>query len=215
MSTPPLKIDDSNRRDHFYLKPEHECFFFYEFTARKPAAHSQGNQLILNLKKPISESQKPHYKWKISAISQSASLLNEVFKKASATLSDAVVCPIPPSKVISDPNYDDRMLQIAQKACVGTKGICLEILRQTQSYQASHLQQDGQRAKPADLEAIYQVSAPPKPIVILIDDMLTTGAHFVAARDSILKLHPDTRVIGFFMARRALADPADDFDVAF
>jgi hypothetical protein len=45
--------------------------------------------------------------------------------------------------------------------------------------------------------------------------VLTTGSHFVAARNVILKAYPDTRVIGFFIARRALPDPADEFTPIF
>ena len=88
------------------------------------------------------------------------------------------------------------------------------MILQQQSYEASHHQADGARKKPPELEAIYRVCNPgPKGTVILVDDVLTTGAHFVAARNVILAQHPATRVIGFFIARRVPVDAADDFDV--
>lgn len=71
----PNKIDDSNRGDHFYLAKEHECYFFYEFTAGKLAGFSQGNQLVLNLKKSVTRRQQADYKYKTQAISTSAGLL--------------------------------------------------------------------------------------------------------------------------------------------
>lgn len=216
MSTPPLKIDDSNRGDHYHLNAEHECYFFYEFTAGKMAGHSPGNQLIRNLKKSVSRSHLPEYRYKNQAIAESAAFLNAAFKKGSSVLDKSVVCPIPPSKVRGDPEYDDRMLQIAKRACQGTGGVCLELLQQTQSYAAAHHQQAGDRPKPVDLAAIYQLAGPlDKPVVILVDDMLTTGAHSVAARNVILQAYPQTRVIGFFMTRRALPDPAADFEAIF
>lgn len=216
MSTKPNKIDETNRRDHAYLTPEHECFFFYEFTARKLAGHSQGNQLIRNLKKPVSRKHLPEYRYKNQAIAESINLLNSAFLMGASLLSNAIVCPIPPSKTPNDPEYDDRMTQIAIGSCRGTHGVCSELVKQTESYETAHHQQDGSRPKPHELEAIYTVANNlAKPIVILIDDVLTTGSHFVAARNVILKAYPETRVIGFFIARRALPDPADEFTPIF
>lgn len=216
MLTPPLKIDDSNRADHHYLRAEHECLFFYEFTSGQRAEHSPGNQLIRNLKKSVTRKHLSDYRYKNFAIADCASLLNASFIKSAQVLANSIVCPIPPSKIPSDPEYDDRMFQVAQKACYGTGGTCLEIIKQMQTYAAAHLQQGGARPKPNDLEAIYQLSQPlTKSVVILVDDMLTTGAHFVAARNVILRAYPDARVIGFFMTRRALPDPADEFDMLF
>jgi hypothetical protein len=40
--------------------------------------------------------------------------------------------------------------------------------------------------------------------VVLLDDVLTSGAHFVAARRLILSAYPHTCVAGLFIARRAL-----------
>lgn len=214
MLTPPLKIDDSNRGDHHYLTSDHECLYFYEFTSGMRAEHSPGNQLIRNLKKPVARRIYSDYRYKNLAIAESAALLNAAFIKGAHVLANSIVCPIPPSKIQGDAEYDDRMFQVVQKACHGTNGTCLEILRQTQTYAASHLQAAGTRPKPGDLEAIYELSQPlSKPTVILVDDMLTTGAHFVAARNVIRNAHPNTRVIGFFVARRALPDPADEFTV--
>ena len=216
MSNKLVKIDDSNRGDHYYLTAEHECYFFYEFTPRKLAGYSQGNQLIRNLKKSVTRRLQADYKYKSQAIADSAALLNSVFKLGESVLSKAIVSPIPPSKILGHPEYDDRMLQIAQGACHGTGGSCIELLRQTESYATAHHQQAGSRPKPSDLEAIYEMANDlTRPVVILVDDVLTTGSHFVAARNVILNAHPNTRVIGFFMARRALPDPADEFEAIF
>ncbi len=216
MSTKPFKIDDSNRRDHSYLTSDHECYFFYEFTARKLAGHSQGNHLIRNLKKPVTRSHLPEYKYKNLAIADSITLLNGAFLMGASLLAKSMVSPIPPSKTSNDPEYDDRMSQIANGACQGTGATFCELVKQTQSYAAAHHQQEGNRPKPSELEAIYTVANQlTKPIVILVDDVLTTGSHFVAARNTILNSYPDTRVIGFFLARRALPDPADEFTEIF
>lgn len=56
------------------------------------------------------------------------------------------------------------------------------------------------------LEASYTVDrrllAPPPQIIAIIDDVLTTGAHFVAVRNILRQVFPETKIIGLFIARR-------------
>ena len=214
MPPPPLlKIDESNRSAHFYLEDEHECFFFHEYTARKGYAHSDGNNLVLNLKKPVLLKGQPQYRYKGQAINTCATMLRAALEKAAWVFKDATIAPIPPSKVPSHPEYDDRIMQIISKACEGKGADVRNLLRQAQSYEASHTQADGQRKKPHELEALYALEGPPpKGTVILVDDVLTTGAHFVAVRNVIRAAYPDRRVLGMFVARRVPSNPFEDFE---
>ncbi|MGY8684417.1 hypothetical protein Q2941_42705 [Bradyrhizobium sp. UFLA05-153] len=50
-------------------------------------------------------------------------------------------------------------------------------------------------------------------IVGIVDDVLTTGSHFKAVKEMILERAPQTRVIGLFVARRALADPFNEVPI--
>ena len=123
------------------------------------------------------------------------------------------IAPIPPSKLPTHPEYDDRMMQVVKLACGGKGADVRELLRQAQSYEASHTQVDGQRKKPHELEAMYTVEGPPpKGTVILVDDVLTTGAHFVAVRNVMRAAYPDRRVLGMFIARRVPSNPFEDFE---
>jgi predicted amidophosphoribosyltransferase len=214
MPQPPLlKIDESNRSAHYYIEEGHECFFFHEYTARKGYAHSDGNGLVINLKKSVLLKGQPQYKYKGQAINTSASMLRAAFEKAAWVFKDATIAPIPPSKLPAHPEYDDRMMQVVRKACDGKGADVRELLRQAQSYEASHTQVDGQRKKPHELEAMYTVEGlPPKGTVVLVDDVLTTGAHFVAVRNVIRATYPDRRVLGMFIARRVPSNPFEDFE---
>jgi len=205
-----LAIDDSNRGHHPFLQEKHECYFFYDYTAGKKAAYSDGNQLILNIKKPVSEKDLPHYKYKNEAINDAGAMLNAVFKKAPKTLKSAVVVPVPPSKIRSDSNYDDRMWRVVNLACKEVETEKLELIEQLQTYASSHKQPSGTRMRPDQLRDNYKLSHPvTQRTVILVDDVLTTGAHFVACHDLIKNAQPEARVIGFFLARRV---PPSDFD---
>ncbi len=214
MPVPPLlKVDGSNRGDHHYLEEEHKCFFFHEYTARKGYAHSDGNGLVINLKKSVLLKGQPQYKYKGQAIATCAAMLRAALEKSAWVFNDATIAPIPPSKVSTHPEYDDRMMRIVAKACDGKHADVRNLLQQGQSYDASHMQADGQRKKPQELEALYTLLAPaPKKTVILVDDVLTTGAHFVAAQSVIRTAFPDRKVLGIFMARRVPTNPFEDFD---
>jgi hypothetical protein len=214
MATNLLSIDPSNRGDHYYLREEHECYFFYEYTAGQGYAYSQGNQFILNLKKSVLKRGAWGYQYKDQAIGHGAQLVRNALMAAPDLLPHTTVCPIPPSKVATDPEYDDRMSKVVAEACLGTVAEPRDLLVQVVGGTASHAQCSGGRPKPDELAANYRiVPLPPRPIVILVDDVLTTGAHFLAARSVILAQYPNTRVLGMFMARRALPDPSTVFNI--
>jgi hypothetical protein len=48
----------------------------------------------------------------------------------------------------------------------------------------------------------------------VVDDVVTTGAHFVAMRNMLGREFPDTKIVGLFIARRVPeAADIEDFDV--
>lgn len=207
-----LKVDESNLSDHWYLRAGDHCYYFYEYTAHKGFGFSKVNSFIANLKKPTSQRDEPHYRYKRAAIQEAAGLIRGVLQNSPAVLTSATLVPIPPSKPAGHPDYDDRMEQIVTMACNSLNADSRRLIAQAQAYEASHLQgEGGSRIKPTQLQALYGcVGEPPRGTVILIDDVLTTGAHFVAARAAIQAAYPQTQVAGIFLARRAIpaADPA-------
>jgi predicted amidophosphoribosyltransferase len=199
----PLRIDPSNRGAHPFLGPEDECYFFHEYTSREGFHHSAANQLIFNLKKSVLLRNEYQYRYKERAIAEAGAMLRAAFESSPWVFTDATFAPIPPSKAEDHPEFDDRMTRILSAACQGKGADVRQILRQVKSYDASHTVASGARMRPNELEALYHLEGtPPKPNVILVDDVLTTGAHFVAARNVIRNAHPGTRIIGMFVARR-------------
>jgi predicted amidophosphoribosyltransferase len=204
-----LKIDDSNRDAHYYLGAEDRCFYFHEYTSHKGYAHSKGNSFISNLKKPVAQCNEPHYRFKTRAIQDGAAMLRVALERSPNIFNSATFVPIPPSKPHDHPDHDDRIMQIVQGACDGKGADVRNLLVQTQAYEASHLQgPGGSRLGPDELQALYSLHAdPPREIVMLVDDVLTTGAHFIAAKRTILHAYPQVKVAGIFMARRILPSP--------
>jgi hypothetical protein len=77
-----------------------------------------------------------------------------------------------------------------------------DLLLQDGETPASH---DGWRPSPtqrAGLLSVNELVADPKPTAIVIaDDVLTTGAHFCAAKMVLRRKWPEMRVIGLFLSR--------------
>lgn len=207
-------IDDSNRGVHHYLTPEDECYFLHEYTARKNYQFSVSNQFIYNFKKLTSQRNQAHYQYKLKAIASAIGWYRDIFDQIDSAYTDCTFVPIPPSKVPGHPEYDDRMWQVVSGVCNGKGADARELIRQSSNYDAAHLAENGTRIKPHELQPLYQVDPnPPKGTILLFDDVLSAGTHYKAAKGAILAVHPGIQVVGIFLARRVLPDPAADFDV--
>lgn len=209
------KIDDLSRPDHSYLSAADDCYFLGEYTARKGYAFSSTNQLILNLKKGMDRRDRPaEWAYKGRAIQTAAEALRASFTDdARATLT---FVPIPPSKAKGDPLYDDRLLQVLQGVWPGQPADIRELILQPLSTDAVHDRE--QRPTPAEIETRYVIDRrllqPAPQMIAVLDDVITTGAHFVAARNLLRREFPDTKIVGLFVARRVPeAVDIEDFDI--
>lgn len=123
--------------------------------------------------------------------------------------------PIPPSKAKGDPLYDDRMEQMLRTIWPGQRIDLRELVIQSASTDAAH--DSTSRPRPAELETRYVIDRrllEPKPQAIaVVDDLITTGAHYVAMRNMLGREFPDTKIVGLFIARRVPeAVDIEDFD---
>ena len=212
MPTHLSQIDDLTRPDHQYLTTADTVFYWGEYHIRMGYDHGPTNNLIINLKHSPQHRGTPRWPHKERAIQQVA---NHLRGRLTASGHAFTVVPTPPSKIPGDPLYDDRMSRAALFAVQGTTSVARELVRQTAPYQASHAGGDGHRITPEELMAIYEIAdneQPPQGTVMVLDDVLTKGAHFRAMKDKITARFPGTDVIGLMVARAVHADPAADFD---
>ena len=202
-----LEIDELVRSDHWYLEPEDECYYIGEYTARGGHACSETNQLIHNFKKSLERRGRPEWNYKERAISTIANLIRANIRN------DAVLTfvPIPPSKSKDHPLYDDRMSRVLSSASSGRLSDVRELIVQIRSVEATHL--SNERPSPDDLLQNYlldEALCMPEPkLIFLVDDVLTTGCHFKAAKRLLSARFPNVRIVGLFVARRV---PNSDFD---
>jgi hypothetical protein len=194
------KIDELIRPDDYYLDGEDECYFIGEYTAGRGFSHSATNQLIYNLKKSLSKRGLPEWVYKARAIWQAASALRDSLNPK--FLGSATFVPVPPSRVPSDPLYDDRMTQVVRQ--LGQNIDLRELVFQSEGMHDAHTAE--YRPGPSSLYQNYQIEAslvePTPSQIAVVDDVLTTGAHFKAMKRILQETFPDAPVIGLFLARR-------------
>lgn len=218
------RVGDLERPDHYHLLPEHECYFVGEYTAFEHTNglkwdYSTTNRLITNLKKKMDRAGHADWHYKTDAINSMARQFSQLWdwRNMLPTYRPALI-PMPPSKARTDPMYDPRMMQMVQgiAAHVGPLDIrdCLSF---DGTLAASH--DATYRPSPDELyEALFfdrhagRITEPPG-LILLFDDVLTTGAHFVAASRKLSDVFPGVRIVGSFVARRRIPDPFADIDL--
>ncbi|WP_269223630.1 hypothetical protein [Flavobacterium sp. IMCC34518] len=200
-----VKIDELTIQDHTYLSLDSdECYYFFNYTSRKGFSYSKENSLISNLKKCPSKKGQAQYQYKLSAIKTISSYFNDIFDDEA--LKTITFVPIPPSKNKSDDLYDDRMLQILKIGFNGRDADIRELVEQIESKEASHISDVRptiQEIK-SNLKINTELSKNLKDVVFIIDDVLTTGAHFKAVKSLLNSTFPNCRVIGVFICRREI-----------
>lgn len=200
------KIDSSNREDHWHLTEDDACFYLFEYTSQRDYSFSSTNGLIKNLKKKPSASNQPGYRYKSIAIRECSVTLGDTLNPK--WLKRATLVPVPCSKIVGHPDYDDRIEQICRGIAPNLD--VRTIVTQSQSTVASH-EAGANRLSVQDLLDVYQVNVnlrTPTPATIgIVDDVLTAGTHYKAMKTVLSEEFPEADIFGIFVARRVFPDP--------
>lgn len=213
------KTDESDRLD--YCQNHEQLYLFYGriYTPRKGYKHSKTNQLVLNLKKKPTSSNERELYWKSKAINQFASEVIDFLSPNLPPNKPRALIPMPPSKTRQHPDYDDRMEQVAQlvvQRLVVQRFSNLRywpLLKSIKDVEGSHTgnisRNPEELFKTIDVEKREVGNYLNEEIVYVIDDVLTSGSHFMAARQHILKYFPNIQISGLFWAK---TQSIEDFD---
>ncbi len=203
------KIDELTRGDHTFLEPEDRCYYLREYNSRKGYQFSGSNQLVFNLKKPLDRRGQADWKHKGRAIQTAGRELREALDVLNpAWLGNSTLVPVPPSKTKSDPLYDDRIVEMLRVAGAGLELDLRELVLQRESTEAAHVAE--LRPRLTRLIENYRVDesllTPLPRVLAIVDDVLTTGAHFKAVQTLLRDRIPAVPILGLFIARR-VPDP--------
>ncbi len=197
-------VGDIERDHHHYLNTEHVCCYFGEYTARKGYDHSATNRIIFDLKKHPNKQGTKEWKFKLCDIQRVGSLIRHNVKPD--TLLNFTFVPVPPSKPPDHSEYDDRNLRIIR--AIDPQVNVRPLLETIRERQPAH--QSGQRSTLKELEDGIRIceehlgDLPDIEQIVLLDDLLVTGATFVVCRKKLLEHLPAANVFGLFVARRVL-----------
>lgn len=202
-------IDDSNRDLHPRLTADDKCVFLFEYTSGKRWDFSTTNGLINTLKR------KPNQKgqfYKNQAIEHCGALFRQTL--SADWLKQGTLVPVPPSKALNHPEYDNRMERICRS--IGANLDVRLLVRQRASTTAAHELGQAPRPSVQDLLANYEIDetlAVPAPTAIAIfDDVLTAGTHFKAMQAILTGRFPRIPIFGIFIARRVFPEvPVEDW----
>ena len=193
------KIEGPMLRQHSSLSAGDECYFLFEYISKEDSFE---NLLIRDLKKPVDRRDKPEWPYKSLAI-------NDIARELGAGLPEIVdfdtttFIPVPPSKTRASALYDDRLLQILVRASPAHADIReLIVCKEDQAPAHTSDERPSVRALLQNYEWNSRLTAGVRPQVVLFDDLITGGNHFVACKQFILARYPSTKVTGVFVARR-------------
>ncbi|MGO7403085.1 hypothetical protein [Rhizobium ruizarguesonis] len=204
--SPRLRVvGDLERPDHYYLDERDICAYFGTYTPRAGFSHSYANDIVSNLKKDPSLQGTGQWRYKQRAIANVASAIAQNLNPES--WQNTIFIPVPPSKRKESPDYDDRMVQVAN--AIGNNADVRELLYTAVEREARHTMNEKRDpdALRASLGIDPRFAANPRRQVVLLDDVLTTGCSFKVCKEMILELWPDCAVFGIFVARRVPVNP--------
>ncbi|WP_054512542.1 hypothetical protein [Chryseobacterium sp. ERMR1:04] len=181
-------------------------YFFDDYVPRGTFKAGKTNSLISNYKKSVDSSDSELW-YKKKAIKEVSLLIKKDFDELR---NEFTFVPIPPSKARNEPLYDNRNLK-----CLNLALSCnvKDIISFRETHEPFHI--TGHRLPPDDL--IHGLELNEEEIttnnIILFDDFLTSGSHFKACKNLLLRYYPDKEVYGLFIARRKKDEPFLDFDI--
>jgi hypothetical protein len=205
----PIPVDDLARTEHAYLSAADQCWYLACYVPGSGHRAGEVNRLIANLKSLPSDAalNRRRALHKQRAINAAAAMMRSALTRDLAE--DATWVPIPPSRALRDPDFDDRLARIIRRAFAGYDLDVRNLLYQAVSTASDHL---GERriSMPALYERIHVnwhalEARPVRTRLVLFDDVLTTGKHFKCCERRLRRVMPDISISGMFVARRALS----------
>lgn len=200
-----------------YLGPADVCFYYLIYTPRAGYSYSEANDIVINYKIPIgtenglrAKPAREHFKNQAIAYYANAieGFLRAKHLKSSgkplSTLGSAVgLVPMPPSMCPSDSDYDDRNIRTCELIA---NRIGCKVCRDIETVRTSFPSHSGGPRSPEELQpTLGRVGheADDCALVFLVDDVLSSGAHYAAAKSLLARTGCQAQVIGLFLALAA------------
>jgi hypothetical protein len=204
-----MRLQILETRYYTHLATGDKCWHYGEYTSEGGYQASDTNQKILNLKKKPTVSEGQLY-YKNQAIDYWGRTLAGVIN-LQQTVGLRTFVPMPGSKPVGHADYDDRMLRVLKRMALGAPDVDIRpLLIQTAERDAQH---HGHRLTPDELCETLAVdntllNPPLARSIVVVDDVITMGASFAAAKQMLIGLPNVSEVVGIFLAKTVWPAPA-------
>ena len=204
-------IDEGCRGEHRFLTPADHCLYFGEFRAHQGLHAGALNRLILDYKRNPAEIARSGCRGTLRLRKQRAiELIARRLRAQFGVASIETLCtfvPIPSSRQPGDPQHCDRLLRTLWLAFEGLDADVRPLLRLRSSTRADH-RCGPCRSRLRELLTLTeldecQLSQPLRPLVVLFDDVVTSGKHLRVAKTRIRERFARQAIIAVLVARRA------------
>jgi len=185
----------------YWLDDDDVCYYARDYVSEGGYGASEANQLISNFKKPPERRGRPEWHYKEQAIAQFAREIASI-----DNLEEFLVTCIPCSTSRQDPAYDPRLDDTLRVLKNLRPNVAVEFLLSFQENMtpAHH----GGIRNPDIIYANLAWSRTRSTLtnIVVVDDVLTSGAHFKACKRMIIENITNAHVVGLFWARTVRPD---------
>ena len=197
----------SDESDDFFCCPNHaskNIFYARIFTVHQRYDYSDTNNWINNLKKPPASSSQAELGYKSQAIQKFANEAARLFKASSSK--NFVLVPIPSSSIKGHPDYDDRIDRVAVeivKQCsnVTYLPILIGIKNRDPSHKSIEARSVEKMFESMGVDSTQEPNFDPETLVVILDDVATSGSSIEAARLHLEKILPVEKIVAVVWAK--------------
>lgn len=196
------RIDRLTLRDS-YLSPEDECYFLLE-RSNGTFVESFANDMVNNFQKDFERfGDRPEVmQYKQQAIRYFGQALARLLSSGIPS-SPWLIIPMVTSLPKNDKYYDNRLYEAARYAAgLSNGGIIVDDILDVKEVLVKA--KNGGSRDPIYLESKIIAEHPRYPNalnIVLIDDVFTSGGHFIACRNVVRQLYPSSNIIGAFLSK--------------
>jgi predicted amidophosphoribosyltransferase len=201
----PGRLEPRQLAAHSHLEDEDSCWVLAEY---RPGSYRLGyvNQVIANFKcRPsVAAAHQARGFYKRRAIELLAETMRRHFDRT--WVEAATWVPIPISRALGTPDYDDRLSKVLSSAFSGFDLDLRMLLRHTDNMTSDH--EAARRLSATSLLKLLEVDVaelrlrPVRTRIVLFDDLLTSGKHFKCCQCRLRQFVPAVPICGCFIARR-------------
>jgi hypothetical protein len=188
------------------------------YTSGAGYEYSETNRWILNFKKPIDRPAQ-EIRWKQRAIELFVEELTNFLSKRTNTSIPILLTPAPGSFSKTGGHFDNRLEQVAAAVCKRVHGLqYFPVLIRTNDTAPQHKCQGSRDATKVfnslaiDEQIAREYSS--EKVIVVVDDVLLSGATFEGCRRKLLERFPGARIHGVFWAKSEPSPPFDDFQAS-